>query len=117
MPTFQLNEEVYLDKCEKCYKKIITINKIPNEPKLNSIIKIIRREKLSPFDVKSNCECISPCLFAILNPENKRDLLCLDNIGDLFCFLINNGYKIEDKITKFMSKKQRNLICFISTTT
>ena len=112
MPTFQLSEEVYLDKCNKCYKNIITINKIPND--LSSIIKTIRREKLSPFDVKGNCECISPCLFAILNPENKRDLLCLDDIAELFCFLINNGYKIEDKITKIMSKKQRKLICFIS---
>jgi len=114
MPTFQLNEEVYLDKCNKCYKNIITINKMPNDPNLSSIIKTIRREKLSPFDVKSNCECISSCLFAILNPENKRDLLCLDDIAELFCFLINNGYKIEDKITKIMSKKQRKLICFIS---
>ena len=114
MPTFQLNKEVYLDKCNKCYKNIITINKMPNDPNLNSIIKIINREKLSPFDVKGNCECISSCLFAIVNPENKRDLLCLDDIADLFCFLINNGYKIEDKITKIMSKKQRNLICFIS---
>ena len=110
MPTFQLNSEVYLEN--KCYKKIITINKMPND--LSSIIKIVRREKLSPFDVKGNCECLSPCLFAILNPENKRDLLCMDDIADLFCFLLNNGYKIEDKITKIMSKKQRKLICFIS---
>ena len=88
---------------------------MPNDPTLSSIIKIVRREKLSPFDVKSECdECISSCLFAILNPENKRDFLCMDDIADLFCFLINNGYKIEDKITKIMSKKQRKLICFIS---
>lgn len=110
MPIFQLNEEIYLEN--KCYKKIITINKMPNEPKLMSIVKTIRREKLSPFDMKSNCECVSPCLFAILNPENKRDFLCIDDIADLFCFLINNGYKIEHKITKLM--KKRKLICFIS---
>ena len=114
MPVFQLNTEVYLDKCNKCYKTIIIINKMPADKALCSIIKTMRREKLSPFDVKSNCECISPCFFALMNPENKRELLCMDDIADLFCFLTDNGYKIEDKITKFMGKKQTKLICFIS---
>ena len=112
MPIFQLNSEIYLDKCNKCYVNIITVNKMPTDPIFSSIVKLIRREKLSPFDVQNNCECRNSCLLAILNPENKRDLLCREDIGNLFCFLIENGYRIEYKITKII--KQKNLICFIS---
>ena len=108
-----INLKIHLSQKEliKAIYKTITINKMPTDPTFCSIIKQIRREKLSPFDVQNNCECIKPCLLAILNPENKRDLLCREDIGNLFCFLIENGYKIEYKITKIIKKK--NLICFI----
>jgi hypothetical protein len=114
MPTFQLNTETYLDQCNKCYKNIIVINKMPESSPLKTIVKMLRREKLSPFDVESNCVCRKPCLFAIMNPHNKSELLCMDDIAELFDFLITNGYTINDKITKFMGKKNSNLICFIS---
>ena len=114
MPTYQLSTEVYLDKCNKCYKNIIVINKMPQDPILKTIVKMISREKLSPFDVIGNCECRKSCLFVILNPENKNDFICIEDIADLFCFLIDNGYTINDKITKFMSKKNNKIIFFIS---
>jgi hypothetical protein len=114
MPTFQLNTETYLDNCNKCYKNIIVINKMPDDPILKTIVKIIKREKLSPFDVDGDCSCRKSCLFAIMNPQNNSELLCMDDIAELFDFLITNSYTINDKITKFMSKKNSKLICFIS---
>ena len=52
-----------------------------------------------------------------MNPINKNDFLPLENIGDFFTILIENGYKIDTEITKMLqqsSEKINNLICFIS---
>jgi len=115
MPTYQLTSEVYLDTFFKCYKKIITINKMPSDPSLNMLIKVVGREKLSIFQgYGNNCGCQNPCLFVILNPNNLSEFLCLDDIAELFTFLINSGYKIKTSITKLLLPKNKNIICFIS---
>ena len=115
MPTYQLTSAVYLDKFNKCYKKIITINKMPNDPSFNTIVKVVRREKLSIFQgYDNNCNCQSPCLFVILNPNNLSEFLCLDDIAELFTFLIDNGYNIQTSITKLLLPKNKDIICFIS---
>ena len=49
--------------------------------------------------------------------SNKNEFLSLENIGDFFTILIENGYKIDTEITKMLqqsSEKINNLICFIS---
>ena len=110
--TYQLTNEVILDNCNKCYKNIIIINKIP--PDLGSIIKTIRRQKLSIFKWDDPCDCKKPCLFAIMDQDNLGDFLCMDNIANLFTYLSSKGYTINDKITKIMNKKNNKIICFIS---
>ena len=115
MPTYQLTSEIHLDKISKCYRKIITINKQPNDPSLNAIITTVRREKLSIFQgYGNNCDCMKSCLLVILNPNNPRDFLCLDDIAELFTFLIDNGYTIQTAITEILMTKNKNIICFIS---
>ena len=106
---YQLTSEVYLDKLSKSYKTIITINKRPTDPSLNKIIVTLRREKLSIFEGYT-----SKCILALLNPTNLNDFLYLDDIADLFTFLISNGYTIQTKITKLLLTKNKNIICFIS---
>ena len=63
---------------------------MPESSPLKTIVKMLRREKLSPFDVQSNCVCRKPCLFAIMNPHNKSELLCMDDIAELFDFFMCN---------------------------
>lgn len=115
MPTYQLTSEVYLDKQNKCYKKIITINTSPDDPILNNIVKTVRREKLSEFQGYGNpCNCYKHCLYAILHPKNLRNFLCLDDIAELFTFLTTNGYTIDTSISKLLLKKNKDIICFIT---
>ena len=115
MPTYQLTSEVYLDTFFKCYKKIITINKMPSDPSLNMLIKVVGREKLSIFQGYGNqCDCKKPCLLVVLNPNNTREFLCLEDIAELFTFLIDNGYTIQTAITEMLLSKNKDIICFIS---
>ena len=115
MPTYQLTSDIYLDKMNKCYKKIITINKPPSDPSFNKLIATVRREKLSIFQGYGNsCDCKKPCLLVVLNPNNPREFLCLDDIAELFTFLIDNGYTIQTAITEILMSKNKNIICFVS---
>ena len=114
---YQITSEIYLDKFNKCYKKIIIIS--PNPPDtLKSIIKTIPREKLSPYDESHPCQT-NRCLNAFVNPNEKCELLCVDQISILFQYLLANGFIINTDITKIMQDsdvKIPNLICFISKT-
>ena len=114
---FQLKTEIYLDKHEKCYKKIITIDPVPDDPKIKKILRQIRKEKLSPFDEPSDCcSTTSGCMSAFIEPTCNCNLLCIDKIGTLFSYLVTNGYKINTSVTKIMLKGNAripNLICFI----
>ena len=115
---YQLKTQIYLDKHEKCYKKIIIIDPIPDDPKIKNILRQIRREKLSPFDESADCcsSSSSGCMSAFIDIKCSCDLLCIDKIGDLFSYLVSNGYKINTSVTKIMLKGDAripNLICFI----
>ena len=116
---FSIKTEIYLDKYNDCYRKILVINKNPGDVHLNSYLKTIKKEKLSPFTYDNCCNNYQSThsSVAIMNPTNKNDFLPLENIGDFFTILIENGYKIDTEITKMLqqsSEKINNLICFIS---
>lgn len=117
MKMYTLNSEVYLDKFNKCYKKIVTINDYPEGP-LREYTKMIPNNKLSPFQ-ENTCNCTEKkCFYALTSLYNKNDLMLLDDIPNLFGFLVSNNYIIDDSITKMMFKSgvkmtNTNLICFI----
>ena len=114
---YSLKSQIYLDKITKCYKKIITINKDPCDERLNPIIKKLQNVRLSIFNEDScNCSNRSNCIIALTNPTNTHQLLEINDIPDLFTFLAENGYVIDETTTKIMlktSEKIKNLICFI----
>ena len=100
MPVYTILSYVYLDKIEKCYRKILICkNKPKTEEPFNTIIKSIPREKKSPYENFYCCEPLPHCVHAILNPNNKSQFLSVDNIDILFNFFLENGYKIETKMT------------------
>tara|TARA_Y100000591_G_C21821891_1_gene694121 strand:+ start:1113 stop:1463 length:351 start_codon:yes stop_codon:yes gene_type:complete len=112
---YQLTSEVYLDKYSKCYKKIIVITPPPQEPELKKITRLINREKLSPFKERSECCSTEQCFYAVLNPNNMCEFLCLNELPILFNSLITNKYKIDYEMTKMLQNsdvKIRNLICY-----
>lgn len=114
---YQLKSEVYLDKYNECYKKIIVISPQPKDPALLKISKLVNREKLSPFKERSPCCPEEQCYYIILNPQNTCDFLCVNQINLLFSYLFSIGYKIDTSVTKIMQISDvviPNLICFIS---
>ena len=46
MPVYRINKITHLDKFTKCYINIFSLANAPNDISLNSITKIIPREKL-----------------------------------------------------------------------
>ena len=117
MPTFKIKSDVYLDKRNECYKKIIVIEPNPNDPTINPIIKTISRTKLSPFEGSSPCCPVNPCLSVILDPDNSLEFLSINNIEKLVSVLIANGYTIDYNLSKILMKSDvriQNLIFFIS---
>jgi len=111
MPLYKINKIVHLDKITKCYKNIFSINNAPNDISLNSITKIISREKLSPFHTFSSCCNNNSCLKVFINFNNNQ-LLKETDIDILFSQLIDAGFTIEYKMSKLV--KEKNFICFIS---
>ena len=113
MGTFQLTSFIIYNSHLQCYKKVISINSMPSGS-LKELIKKGKIEKISPFEYNSNCCFQTQCPLLILDPNNKQDYLCEENICDLFSFLTTNGYTIETELTKIMKDKNQKLICFIS---
>ena len=117
MTFYKVSSVIYLDKINKCYKTIIIIDNVPDGP-LNKHVKSIARNKLSPFDDDNNCCNRKTCYNVIFNLNNNNELLCLDNIIDLFNFLSNNGYSIDNNLSKIYEKnkslsKNEKFICVI----
>jgi len=106
----------YYDSILQEYTNILTINKPPTGP-LNTITKTVRLNKLSPFETHNNI-CPKPsCVIGINQINNPHKLMCIDDLPNLFEFLINNGYSIDNSVTKVLQKSNikmnGNLICMI----
>jgi hypothetical protein len=120
MPTYTLSVQPYLDQFNKCYKKIITVNTKPTGALLQHI-KLISPPKLSPFKEQSPCCPSNNCIYAITDINCNgcsNNLMCIDDIPNLFSFLSSNGYTIDSGLTKLMQKSdirlKNDLLCFIS---
>jgi len=114
---YQLKAEVYLDKYNECYKKVIVLSPPPKDNALKQITKLVNREKLSPFQERSPCCPEDQCYYIVLNPKNMCEFLCVNQINLLFNYLLSNHYSIDTSVTKIMQDsdvKIKNLICFIS---
>ena len=117
MTFYKISTTLYLDKITGFYKTIVIINDIPNGP-LKNYVKLVSRNKLSPFDENNNT-CVKPsCYNAIYNLNGNNELLCIEKIVSFFNFLSTNGYTIDDTLSKIMSKneklnKNESFICMI----
>ena len=114
----------YYDTALQYYRNILILNKEPIGP-LNKYIKKIPMPYLSPFknsfsnDINNtNCSC--GCLYAIIDFMDNTKLMCVNNIPDLFSFLINNGYIIDNNLTKIIKNTtctlKNDLVCYITYT-
>jgi len=114
----------YYDTNLQYYRNIIILNKEPIGP-LNKYIKKISMPYLSPFtnsfsNDMNNTNNNNTCLYAIIDFMDNTKLMCVNNIPDLFSFLINNGYIIDYNLTKIIKNttcaSKNDLICYITYT-
>lgn len=115
--TYTISTQPFYDSIHQCYKTIIVIDRKPNGP-LSNIVKTLQTPKLSPFQQATPCTPIKNCVQALYYPENKNELMLIDDLPILFTFLISNGYIIDSKLTNMLNHTQVNLlnklICFIT---
>ncbi len=116
MPTYKISTEIYLDKRNECYKKILTISPDPNDNSIKYIIKKISRTKLSEFEGFCPCDTKPACFNAILNPDNTSEFLNVENVEQLIDVLILNAYTVDYNLSKLLLKtstRNSNLICYV----
>tara|TARA_Y100000817_G_C16820982_1_gene528868 strand:+ start:1007 stop:1360 length:354 start_codon:yes stop_codon:yes gene_type:complete len=109
--------QTFYDSHAQKYQNIYVIDEKPSGP-LENIVKKIQSPKLSQF--KTNDSCSKSCVYAIYNPHNPQELLCLEDISILFNFLLSNNYTIETLLTHMMNQSKvefkKNFVCFIKYT-
>ena len=105
----------YYNPCSQCYYNIITMNLPPRGPLLK-LTKRITMYPLSPFKTPGDCGRIQTCGLALrtlrgfgnfCNNNNNNlcsDLMTVDEIPDLFSFLMSHGYKVDTSITKMLNQ-------------
>lgn len=98
----------YYDNIKQCYFNVIIIDREPKGP-LREIIKRKQYNSLSPFhsNTYSNCNYKNKsCVHIICHPENKNEILDIDDISILYSFLLQNNYQIDTKLTNMISLTQ-----------
>lgn len=117
--TYTLTMQPYYENKNQCYRNILVLNNEPVGP-LKLITKRLNFSKLSNFNYLSYNECCykKKCIYAICDIINQHELMCVDDIPNLFSFLVDNNYTIDTKISTMMQmsnvKITNPLICIIS---
>ena len=114
---YQLKSEVWLNRHSECYENIITISPQPSDISLQQITKLLNRERLSPFQERSPCCTQNNCMYVVMDPNDKCEMLCIDQLDVLFSYLLENNFTFNTDLTKMMFQSQvqiKNLIAFIS---
>jgi len=123
--TITLFSQPYLDTYNQCYKNIVTINLPPQGP-LTQFVRRVNFPPLSKFKQPGPCSRLKMCGLALVSLENNcnkcSNLMDVDEIPDLFSFLLSNGYTIDTSITKmlnnsdirFQTENANKIICFIT---
>lgn len=126
--SFALFSQPYLDRINQCYKNIVAVSCFPKGP-IGKYVKKIQFPILSEFKVQSTpCNKIDRCglvLQSISNNnccKNGSNLMSVDEVPELMCFLMSNGYKIDTSLTKmfnasdirFNTNNSNKLISFVT---
>ena len=113
MTVFQILEKIHLNHFTKEYEKIYILKNKPNDEALSKHLKLIAKNKLSPFDDFHNTE--NHCYYAFVSPKNSHTFVQKKDVEDLINIIIDSGYKIEYNMMKLINKREKgNIFCFIS---
>ena len=131
--TYTLFSRPYLDTYSQNYKNIVTINLPPKGP-LGKFVRTVKFSPLSQFkfpssnnNFNSNIKTCGLGLVSLHQYNNSckgQGLMIVDEVPDLFSFLLSNGYKIDTSLTKmmntsdirFQTENSNKIIAFITYT-
>jgi hypothetical protein len=111
---YEIKLDDLLVQRDKCYRKVLTINKMPDGP-LSALVKTTKREKLSVFKQScSPCAKNDACMNVIINPSDKGEYLFEEDLAELMTFLVENGYTIDTKLSKLMQARYRDVVFYVT---
>lgn len=104
--------ENHYDRINKTYCKILSVSPKPTGA-ISTITKQILPERLS-----THSERPTSCIYVFKSLINSLDLMSLEEIPALFCYLTENNYTIDTAITSMMNESGvridgKTLLCFI----
>ena len=111
MSIYKIKNEIYLDKQKECYRKLLTINKIPDDAGLNQYIITKNRSKLSIFDYTDCCTERNHCIYCF--KDNDKLLTTDEDLDRLLEILAANNYSINYQLTELIQKKDKNVMFYI----
>jgi hypothetical protein len=96
LSTFLLSSRPYLDpyNYDQSYRNIVTINGIPRGP-LRAFVRRVQFLPLSEFKEPYGNKC-----GLVLLSLRGGSFMCVDEVPELFSFLLSHGYKIDTSLTK-----------------
>lgn len=116
MTMYTISTQPFYDSFSQNYKNIYVLDRKPTGA-LSRISRQITSPKLSPFISNENSCCNCKCIYAIYNPENLNELLCIEQLGLLFSFISSNGFMIDTQLTTMMQSSsvtfKKNFVCFV----
>ena len=116
MSIYTVSSQSIYDNISQNYKNIYVVDRQPSGV-FSTIARRIHPPKLSPFNVHTNTDCHHHCIYAIYNPHHPQNLLCMEDLGLLFSFLVSNRYSIDTSLTSMMNKSTvqftKNFVCFV----
>ena len=116
MTTYTISSRPFYDSFSQSYRNIYVVDRKP-DGKFASITRQVHAPKLSPFISNENNCCNHKCIYAIYDPDNLHQFLCIEKLGTLFSYLTTNGYSIDTTLTTMMNTSRvefmKNFICFV----
>lgn len=119
MECYSLNARPFYNSKEQCYMKVIQIDRQPlQNATINTILKRVTFNRLSPFDVPGPCDKYEPCGYVFVNPNDYNMFATIDNVPLIFTWLLQNGYSVNTAITDMMNsssvKPTYPLLCMVT---
>ena len=114
---YTLSSQTIYDNVTEQYMNIYVFDRKPGGD-LANIVRSLHVPKLSPFqDVHHNRCGSSSCIYAVYNPDQPSELLCIDDIATLFSWLMQKNYTIDTALSQMMNesrvKFKKRFVCFI----
>ena len=124
MNSVLLSSRPYLDSYNQCYSNIVIVNRMPSGP-LSKLVMRVQFLPLSEFKAPGPWGYRNDkfCGLALRSLHRGcNNLMIVDEVPDLFSFLLSHGYKIDTSLTKMMNTgpiqfhtdNANKIICFVT---